>query len=265
MPTRPERLANAIMDAAPVNEMGVVCLFMDWARRNRVRIESIRAAYPDCIAWVKAGGSEKEVRIEFEYASRNFRSHRHDPAKCDWIVCWEHNWADCPKRLRVIELRKEYGLGFNVWVQPVSNDTEARFSSQLDKVKTSCNWSVASQAHEGDLALFYHSTPRKEIADLFRVSGPVEIVKARGGSFNWNSRARDCFANLRRVAKLASPVTLAHLKAHPALMDAGWIRNNLISRARVTIDWPFLRALIVERNPRLSRKLPGADGMMGSP
>ena len=60
-------------------------------------------------------------------------------------------------------------------------------------------------------------------------------------------------------------MTLAHLKAHPALMDAGWIRNNLISRARVTIDWPFLRALIVERNPGLARKLPGVDGMMGSP
>jgi hypothetical protein len=29
----------------------------------------------------------------------------HDPAKCDIIVCWEHNWPECP--LEVIELKKE--------------------------------------------------------------------------------------------------------------------------------------------------------------
>jgi hypothetical protein len=48
---RPERLANAIMDAAPVNEMGVMCLFTEWARKRNMRIETIRAEFPDCIAW----------------------------------------------------------------------------------------------------------------------------------------------------------------------------------------------------------------------
>ena len=28
----------------------------------------------------------------------------HDPAKADIIVCWEHNWPECP--LEVIELKK---------------------------------------------------------------------------------------------------------------------------------------------------------------
>jgi hypothetical protein len=28
----------------------------------------------------------------------------HDPAGCDIIVCWEHNWPECP--LEVVELKK---------------------------------------------------------------------------------------------------------------------------------------------------------------
>jgi hypothetical protein len=44
------------------------------------------------------------VRIEFEFRSRTFRDHGHDPDGCDLIVCWEHNWPECP--LEVVELRK---------------------------------------------------------------------------------------------------------------------------------------------------------------
>jgi hypothetical protein len=44
------------------------------------------------------------VRIEFEYLSRNFLKHRHRVDKCDIIVCWIHNWPECP--LEVLELRK---------------------------------------------------------------------------------------------------------------------------------------------------------------
>lgn len=262
MPRRPARLPHAVMDAAPVNELGVVCLFTEWARTHGVRIESIRAAYPDCIAWRSAGGTEQRVRIEFEFRSRNFRTHRHDPAGCEWIVCWEHDWADCPARIKVIELRKELGLGFNVWLQPVSDGTPDRYSSALAAVRTRTSWTVASQAHEGDLVLFYHSTPRKEIADIFRIASPVRMERTRGSG--WNARSRDWFADLVRVARLNSPVTLAHLKAHAALKDAGWLRSNLVSRARVTVDWPFVRELIVARNAALETKLPDGDGFMRS-
>jgi hypothetical protein len=44
------------------------------------------------------------VRIEIEHESRNFLRHGHDPKGCDLIVCWEHNWEECP--LEVVELRK---------------------------------------------------------------------------------------------------------------------------------------------------------------
>jgi hypothetical protein len=46
------------------------------------------------------------VWIEFEFESRNFLLHGHDPKKCDVIVCWVHNWPECPKGIQVIELSK---------------------------------------------------------------------------------------------------------------------------------------------------------------
>jgi hypothetical protein len=45
----------------------------------------------------------QRARVEFEFRSRNFRDHGHDATKCDLIVCWQHDWPDCP--LEVIELR----------------------------------------------------------------------------------------------------------------------------------------------------------------
>jgi hypothetical protein len=42
--------------------------------------------------------------LNFELESRNFLLHKHDPKGCDLIVCWVHNWPECP--LEVIELSK---------------------------------------------------------------------------------------------------------------------------------------------------------------
>ena len=44
------------------------------------------------------------VRVEFEYRSRNFFYHGHDAAGCEVIVCWQHDWPDCP--IEVLELRR---------------------------------------------------------------------------------------------------------------------------------------------------------------
>jgi hypothetical protein len=66
----------------------------------------LQPSFPDCEALRRvAGGKCQLVKIEFESESRNFRRHRHDPRKCDLIICWEHNWPDCP--LEVLELKSE--------------------------------------------------------------------------------------------------------------------------------------------------------------
>ncbi len=90
---------------APINENGVIFLFGKVVNDLNMYIEEIKPGYPDCIGrrfvdkgWVK-------VAIEFEYKSSNFKTHKHDPKGCDLIVCWEHDWKDCP--LEVIELKTE--------------------------------------------------------------------------------------------------------------------------------------------------------------
>jgi len=49
-------------------------------------------------------GKWQRVRIEFEYESRSFRDHGHPVDRCDVIVCWRHNWSDCPAHIEVVEL-----------------------------------------------------------------------------------------------------------------------------------------------------------------
>jgi hypothetical protein len=51
----------------------------------------------------------QRVRVEFEYESKNFRTHKHPPTGCDLIICWRHNWPDCPGNLEVIELSRVVG------------------------------------------------------------------------------------------------------------------------------------------------------------
>jgi hypothetical protein len=90
----------------PVNENGVVFLFGMVARELGYLVEAIQAAYPDCEAKRQvAPGKWQRVRIEFEFESRNFRDHGHPPERCDVIVCWRHNWQDCPTNLEIGELR----------------------------------------------------------------------------------------------------------------------------------------------------------------
>jgi hypothetical protein len=67
-------------------------------------VDVVRPGFPDCEAKRELRpGLWQRVRIEFEYQSRSFRSHGHDPSQCDLIVCWEHNWPECP--LEVLELK----------------------------------------------------------------------------------------------------------------------------------------------------------------
>ena len=92
---------------APVNEAGVVFLFGILGHRLGFRVEYLQSAFPDCEAVREIQpGRWQRVRIEFEYESRNFLTHRHPVGECDVIVCWLHNWLQCPKSLEVIELRK---------------------------------------------------------------------------------------------------------------------------------------------------------------
>lgn len=91
----------------PVNELGVIYLFGFLARQLGFMVLRLQPGFPDCEAMREVGpGHWQRVRIEFEFASRNFKLHGHHKGDCDMIVCWIHDWPDCPKELEVLELKK---------------------------------------------------------------------------------------------------------------------------------------------------------------
>ena len=109
-PVMGEPFDRSPMTNAPVNELGVMVLFGMVAARLGLQVESVQGKFPDCLAkrWV-AAGKWQHLRIEFEYESKNFKLHGHDPKGCDVIVCWRHNWKDIAPDLEVIELCRLVG------------------------------------------------------------------------------------------------------------------------------------------------------------
>ena len=91
---------------APINEQGVVYLFGMISRELGFLVEAVRTDFPDCEAKREIRGRRgrwETVRIEFEFKSATFKIHGHKEDDCDLIICWEHDWSDCP--LEVLELK----------------------------------------------------------------------------------------------------------------------------------------------------------------
>ena len=85
---------------------GGYCMFVDF--RNELGfpiIEFIRSNFPDAAVWETGNKGLVRRYVEFEFRSSGFKSHLKSKRKCDYVVCWEHNWKDCP--VSVIELKKE--------------------------------------------------------------------------------------------------------------------------------------------------------------
>jgi hypothetical protein len=92
---------------APLNEQGVVYLFGILSKQLGFIIEAVRTDFPDCEGKRRIPGKQdrwERVSIEFEYKSSNFKEYGHNPDECDVIVCWEHDWKDCP--IEVIALKE---------------------------------------------------------------------------------------------------------------------------------------------------------------
>ena len=240
---RPEVLEGAPMRFAPQSELGVVFLFSRLAKKLRLRVDTVQGGFPDCVAYQKSHGKENKIRIEFEFKARNFKMHRHDPNLCDWIVCWENNWPDAPKRLHIVELRREYGLGFNVWILPAAEYYRDELNNYVR-----ANWSLPSQCHKGDLLLFYLTRKQMAIGHVFVATERAKLVKAgyRAG--------KDYMGDIRRVCIINSPVFLDDLRAHRVLKTAGFVRAYMIGRPNVTEYWPYLYDMIIKRN-RSAKKL----------
>ncbi|MCX6377062.1 MAG: hypothetical protein NTU88_13695 [Armatimonadetes bacterium] len=241
--TRSVRLpAAAPLDYAPENEQGVVFLFSQLAKRFGLHVERLQRGYPDCTAYQSDG---ERVRIEFEYRSHNFVPHRHNDKKCDCIVCWIHDWPGVPEHIRVIELRKEFGLGWAVWFQPIA----AKFCPTQNE--RSGVWSVSRRAAVGDLLLFYRMKPDSFVKDIFRVATPVRSEECNP---EWKE-GEDWMTHARRVATLKSPLHFSQFKQHPVLGNANFVRGRMQGQYRATAYWPELYRMIIDCNPGLQKAL----------
>jgi len=97
-------MLNSPLAFAPINESAVVFLFGAVARQMGFLVTRLQTEFPDCEALRQIDRDRWQLkRIEFEYESRNFLLHQHRVEDCDMIVCWRHNWPECP--LEVLELR----------------------------------------------------------------------------------------------------------------------------------------------------------------
>jgi hypothetical protein len=239
-------LKNAPLQYAPENELGVVFLFSKIAKRLQFRIEQIRAAYPDCVAYRHAGDSEKRVSIEFEFRSSSFRAHRHDAKQCDYIVCWHDDWPDVPPNLKVIDLKRHFGASFKVWIQ-VAIKSQCRWLDERDVL----DWALSTRTIHDDLLLMYRGYPSCSITDVFRFAGKT-LKRSRA---NW--RAGECYAGrIERVCKLDDPIFLDDLRNHRVLRTASFVRRNMQGKALHASEyWHYLNSMILERNPKARKAL----------
>lgn len=86
----------------------------------------------------------------------------------------------------------------------------------------------------GDLALFYHSVSEK------RIVGVVEVVREAYPDPTANEDRWVC-VDVKAHGAFASPVTLAEIKADPALSEMALLKQSRLSVAPVTAsEWKHL-------------------------
>lgn len=89
----------------PINEQGVILLFAAICYDLDFRIEGVRTRFPDALLKRKnERGTFSRCLAEFEYKSSDYKLHKHPLKGCDLIICWQHDWKQCP--IEVIELKE---------------------------------------------------------------------------------------------------------------------------------------------------------------
>jgi Homing endonuclease associated repeat len=93
---------------APTNEQGVLYMLGVLSGHLGMVATLIQTSFPDAeIMREVEPGRWQRIAAELEYESRNFLIHGHDPEGCKMIVCWIHNWPECPEHIEVVELSRE--------------------------------------------------------------------------------------------------------------------------------------------------------------
>lgn len=90
------------MTFIPRSELNVREVFAQRAERLGYRIVESRAAFPDYLLEHEG----ERIFAEAEFRTSNFLRHRHDLARCDLIIVWEHDLPSMP--MPVLELKTDF-------------------------------------------------------------------------------------------------------------------------------------------------------------
>jgi hypothetical protein len=89
---------------APTTENGVIFLFGAMAQDLGFMMIRIQTGFPDGEGFREVEPGRWQLKkLEFELESRNYVTHGHPVGGADILVCWKHNWPECP--LEVVELK----------------------------------------------------------------------------------------------------------------------------------------------------------------
>lgn len=95
---------------APINKQGVVFVFAMASRDLGYIIECMGPEFPDAEGkrcFDKENNQWEHVNLGIGYRSSEIKELGIDESLCDVIVCWVHDWMDCP--FEVLELRNSLG------------------------------------------------------------------------------------------------------------------------------------------------------------
>ncbi len=86
------RSSNLGIQWLEINEQFVVAIFMKLNEKlGFPKIINIRTSYPDC----EVENSKGEIKfIEFEFMSSGFLHHKDLADRCDYVVCWDHDYKE---------------------------------------------------------------------------------------------------------------------------------------------------------------------------
>jgi hypothetical protein len=114
LPIKPQRTAGRYVGEPlkfrglmyePVNENGVIFVFALVAQDLGFFVEGIQEAFPDAFGRKRENSRLSPVDIEFKFKSSGYKQYYREGRICDLIVCWEHDWKECP--IEVLELRSK--------------------------------------------------------------------------------------------------------------------------------------------------------------
>jgi len=92
---------------APADRVGVIYLFGMISYELGFTIKSITSEFPHAegtrmTSPDNPSAPQEHVRIAFEFKSSDFKVRKRDETMIDLLICWSHNWDDCP--IEVLEL-----------------------------------------------------------------------------------------------------------------------------------------------------------------